>query len=203
MIMGNEKYYKKKFQHSQHGAVLLIAITVASLVLAIGLGILNITTKEIILSAYSKESGKAFYASNTGIECALFWDISYAKSKTTWTKSPFATSTDSFSTYSEIPGSLSCAGQSFNPHGSLSGWEVKKYATSATTTFKFSTWSTDPVYSNPFDINNPCVEVKIEKYEENVGLPQPVIRTRISSIGYNTCDTNQKRRVSRGVRVQY
>ena len=60
MIMENEKYYKKKFQHSQHGAVLLIAITVASLVLAIGLGILNITTKEIILSAYSKESGKTF-----------------------------------------------------------------------------------------------------------------------------------------------
>ena len=84
MIIKDKKCYKKK---SRRGAVLLIAVTVASLVLAIGLGILNITTKEIILSSYTKESGKAFYAANTGIECALFWDISYAK-KTAWTKSP-------------------------------------------------------------------------------------------------------------------
>ncbi len=199
MIIRNKKYYKKR---SQHGAVLLIAVTVASLVLAIGLGILNITTKEIILSAYSKESGKAFYASNTGIECALFWDISYAKRGLS--QSPFATSTV-LSLSETTP--LSCAGQVFNPHvGGLEfdKWTsepIKRDATSATTTFKFSTWSTS--YGDLLDIKNPCVEVKIEKYEENVGLPQPVIRTRISSIGYNTCDEDQKRRVSRGVQVQY
>ena len=199
MIAENKKYYKKR---SQNGAVLLIAVTVASLVLAIGLGILNITTKEIILSAYSRESGKAFHASNTGIECALFWDISYAKSEPGWTKSPFATST--VQSLSEIIGNdLVCAGQKFNDHldPDFQEWDIERGATSATTTFKFSAYSAD--YDGVPNINNPCVEVRIEKYEQNVGLPHPVIRTRISSIGYNNCDTNQKRRVSRGVQVQY
>ena len=190
MIIKDKKHCKKKYQR---GAVLLIAVTVASLVLAIGLGILNITTKEIILSSYSKESGKAFYAANTGIECALFWDISYAKGGLS--QSPFATST--VTSLSETI-FLSCAGagQQFNPHGSLSGWGIDREVTSATTTFKFSTWSKD---HDTFDIDNPCVEVKIEKYKDSDGVP----RTKISSIGYNTCNTTQKRRVSRGVRVHY
>ncbi len=192
----NKKYYKKK---SQRGAILLIAVTVSSLVLAIGLGILNITNKEIILSSFSKESGKAFYAADTGIECALFWDISYAKGGLS--ESPFATS--SSLSLSETT-SLSCAGQVFNvdPHvdADFDKWKIShKDAVSATTTFKFSAWSAD--YDGVPDVKNPCVEVKIEKYEENYGIP--VIRTIISAIGYNTCDESKKRRVSRGIRVQY
>ena len=196
MIIKTEKDGRKK---NQKGAILLIAVTVASLVLSIGLGILNITSKEIVLSAYNRESGKAFYASNAGIECALFWDISYAKSKPAWTQSPFATSTDSIGTYSETE-ALSCAGQVFNPHLSFEDLTVVKGATTATTTFKFSTWSTS--HGDPFDINNPCVEVIILKYEDNTsGIP--MIKTKISSFGYNNCDETKKRRVSRGIRVTY
>ena len=177
----------------------MIAVTVAGLILSIGLGILNITTKEIILSAFNKESGKAFYAADTGIECALFWDISYDKAESAWTESPFATS--SVLSLSES-NDLVCAGQKFNDHAVpvFQEWNIARDAVSATTTFKFSTWSTD---YDGLNVDNPCVEVIIEKYEENVGLPTPVIRTNISSIGYNTCDENKKRRVSRGIRVRY
>ena len=189
----NKKYYKKR---SQQGVILLIAVTVSSLVLAIGLGILNITNKEIILSSFSKESGKAFYAADTGMECALFWDISYAKGGLS--ESPFATSTSlSLSETND----LFCAGQKFNNHvdPDFQEWGfLHRDAISATTTFKFSTWSTD---YDGLDVKNPCVEVKIEKYEENYGIP--VIRTIISAVGYNTCDETKKRRVSRGIRVKY
>ena len=174
-------------RNKKQGVVLLIAVTVASLVLAIGLGILNITNKEIVLSAYGRESGKAFYASNTGVECALLWDIGYGKNGLT--KSPFATSSESGAS-----GALDCAGQVFTP-------VVSSVSDSATTTFKFSTWSTD---YDVLDVDNPCVEVTIAKYEETPsGFPNPVTRTRISAIGYNTCNEDLKRRVSRGVKVQY
>lgn len=189
----NLRYHKT--DPKQRGAVLLIAVTIAALILSIGLGILDITRKEIILSAFSKESGKAFYAADTGIECALFWDINYAQAG--FSESPFATSSvPSLSEFND----LVCAGQKFNDHAVLEfqEWNIVRDAVSATTTFKFSVWSTD---YDSLDIDNPCVEVFIEKYEENIGIP--IIRTKISAIGYNTCDENKKRRVSRGIRVRY
>ena len=199
MIINKQKDLKNK---DQKGAVLLIAVTVASLVLSIGLGILNITTKEVILSAYNRESNKAFYASNAGIECALFWDISYAKSEPAWTESPFATSTNPVLTKSEIANSLFCNGQILNPHSNFGAIGIEKGVITATTTFKFSTWST--AYGEPFSIDNPCVEVTLLKSKETVtGFPQPIIRTRISAIGYNTCNETKKRRVSRGIKVMY
>ncbi len=201
MTVNDKKHCK---ECGRRGAILLIAVTVASLVLAIGLGILNLVTKEIILSIYSRESGKAFYASNTGLECALFWDISYSKAEPSWNKSPFATSsTVSLSETSP----LHCSGQEFNQY--VGGdvfkiWEIfDRDATKATTRFKISAWSADPVYGEPLDVDNPCVEITIEKYEQNVGLPQPIIGTKISAIGYNTCNEETKYRVSRGIRVQY
>ena len=201
MYRSNTNCKNKKIREKapDRGAILLIAVTVSSLVLAIGLGILNITRKEIILSAYSKESGKAFYAADTGIECALFWDINYAGANPSLVRSPFATS--SVPSLSES-NDLACAGQKFNNHANpnFQEWNISRDSAGATTTFKFSTWSTN---YDSIDIDNPCVEVIIEKYEENIGLPTPVIRTRISSIGYNTCDESKKRRVSRGVRVRY
>ena len=188
----NKKSHTNK---TNRGIALLISITIASLVLVVGLGILNLATKEIILSVYSKESGKAFYAADTGIECAMLWDI-----KAPLGQYSFATSSDLELSKSETE-ALLCAGQRFNPHPHLDfdEWEVVKNSTSATTTFKFSAW--DASYDT-LHINNPCVEVTIVKYQGMSG-PIPVVKTKISSIGYNNCDITKKDRVSRGIRVQY
>jgi hypothetical protein len=45
------------------------------MLLAISVAIFNIAIKEIRLSAAARESQFAFYAADTGIECALYWDI--------------------------------------------------------------------------------------------------------------------------------
>ena len=54
---------------------LLIAVLIASVLLALGLAIFNIVSKEILLSSSGRESQFAFYAADSGIECALFWDV--------------------------------------------------------------------------------------------------------------------------------
>lgn len=76
------------------GFTLLYAVLIASLLLAIGLAIFNITLKEFLLSSAARDSQFAFYAADTGIECAVFWDIQ---------GNAFATSTTS---------TIECAGQS-------------------------------------------------------------------------------------------
>lgn len=58
----------------EHGFTLLLATLVAGLLLAIGLAIFNITIKEVLLSSIGRESQFAFFAADTGTECALFWD---------------------------------------------------------------------------------------------------------------------------------
>jgi Tfp pilus assembly protein PilX len=59
----------------QRGFTLFYAVLVSSLLLAIGVAIFNITFKELILSSGARESVNAFYAADTGLECALYWDL--------------------------------------------------------------------------------------------------------------------------------
>ena len=62
---------------SRRGFTLLIAVLVSGILLAIGLAIYNIVSKQVILSSAGRESVFAFFAADTGVECALMWDSLY------------------------------------------------------------------------------------------------------------------------------
>lgn len=53
------------------GFVILFSIVVSAIVLLITAGMFRIASQETILSATSRESLRAFYAADSGIECAL------------------------------------------------------------------------------------------------------------------------------------
>jgi len=57
------------------GFALLFAVLVSSLLLTIGLSILNISLKELSISTASKQSIYAYYAADSGREYALFEDL--------------------------------------------------------------------------------------------------------------------------------
>ena len=57
------------------GFTLILSVLISSIVLGIGLSIFNITFKELKLSSSGRESQFAFYAADTGIECALYHDL--------------------------------------------------------------------------------------------------------------------------------
>ena len=59
----------------QRGFTLLLATLMASLLLSIGAAIFAIVKKEVVLSSLGRDSQFAFYAADTGAECALYWDI--------------------------------------------------------------------------------------------------------------------------------
>jgi hypothetical protein len=58
----------------QRGVALLFAVLLTSMLLLVALGIVNITYKELLFSGEAKDSDRAFFAADTGIECALFLD---------------------------------------------------------------------------------------------------------------------------------
>ena len=69
--------YKLKATSYSRGFTLFYAVLVTSLLLSLGLAVFNITIKELVLSSDARESQSAFYAADTALECALFWDLEY------------------------------------------------------------------------------------------------------------------------------
>ncbi len=61
-------------KQKNNGYTLLFAVLVSALVLGVGVSILNIARKELLLNEGARESQYAFYAADTGYECAVYWD---------------------------------------------------------------------------------------------------------------------------------
>ncbi len=57
----------------EQGFALLMTLIVVTVVVAIGLTVLDLSTKQIRLSTNAKDSEVAFHAANAGMECARFW----------------------------------------------------------------------------------------------------------------------------------
>lgn len=70
---GHVPYEAKGFRS---GFVLLYAVMLSSIILAITLGVANISLKEINFSTSAKDTNDAFFAADTGAECALYYDKS-------------------------------------------------------------------------------------------------------------------------------
>lgn len=167
MSMHNQKLQPRGF-------TIFFAILVASLALSIGLAIFDLTVRSLRLSSISTQSQYAIYASDTGAECALYWDSKYYSGS----QFLFATSSQSGTPPTGAP----CNGQNIN-----TGWTVLTSANAATTTFTL----TLP--------NNRCAVVTVAKSQDASG----VNRTAITSYGYNTCSVGNPNRLERVFRVTY
>ncbi len=60
----------------QRGFIILFSMVVSSIILLISVGMYNLAKKQVVLSSYARESQRAFYAANSALECAYYYDIS-------------------------------------------------------------------------------------------------------------------------------
>jgi len=67
-------------RYAQSGFVVLFTVLLTSIILAIAIGASGIAYKEVVLASAAKESNYAFYAADTGLECALYWDVHHSPS---------------------------------------------------------------------------------------------------------------------------
>ena len=195
---------KKTLQkNSKKGFTLLFAVLVSTLVLSVGASIISIALKQIILSGSARDSQFAFYASNTGIECALYWDLVGLDDPLS--APVFATSSESIvATSNGSTGSIACGntrlieidgndgdnGLDVSPADLVpdDNWNLDAGDDSATTTFRVL------LKDVPY-----CVDVSVAKFLDENNR----VRTVINSRGYNTCDENNRRRIERGLRINY
>ncbi len=181
----------------QKGFTLLLSMLVVSMVLSVALGITEIVIKENQLATLVRESEAAFHAADKGIDCALFYHISYDRTPlpngtyTTILYSPFATSSATeFPNMSVSAGDemslVTCEDQGVNRRlDSIWSFPVARTASAATTRFRLN-FGTPP--------NAPCVDVTVANSNNGVD-------SLITAEGYNTCDTNSPRRTLRVIEV--
>jgi hypothetical protein len=60
---------------AKSGFAMLFTVLVISIILAIALGIADLTYKQTILSSLARDSQLAFYQADSGVECGMYYDM--------------------------------------------------------------------------------------------------------------------------------
>jgi Tfp pilus assembly protein PilX len=125
----------KNGMSSERGIAVYVAVTITAALVLISFAILNLAIRQVGISGAGRDSQAAFYAADSGVECALFWDL---RNTTVPGVSAFSTST--------AVQQISCNGQNLTPTRAFTSG-------SGTSTFSF-TFSPDPY----------CVTVDVGKH---------------------------------------
>ena len=175
--------HSMKIMNQKKGIVLLYSVLTISIILAITVSLLSFVLKEYNITSSTRDSVRAVYAADAGIECALLWDIR-GHEPAYYGDRVFATVTPS---YISGGSGINC----FSPVADLSSiWTVS--TAGATTTTEF-------IVNLP---NSSCTVVQVGKADGGPGLEY----TSVFSRGYNVAcgsrftDLNA---VERAIRVDY
>ncbi len=144
----------------KRGFTILLAMLITSIMTSISIAIFSIAQKELKLSSITRDSQFAFYAADSGAECALYLHFAH---------NAFATST----TFTNII-NMNCDNTALLDINS--GIAKTSLGGAYNTTFGYDITGGDG--------DEYCVRVNVEKRDS--GYPN----TRITSLGYNTsCDS--------------
>lgn len=170
-----QKENKNNIRRNNSGFTLFIALIVSSLLLAIGFSLSTIILKQLIFANSGKESQLAFYAADSGAECALYWDRKNVDGLTDFNGAFTASSTfdDIFCGTGGPVTSQTAQVGSFVRFIDLPNQQ-------ATTTFYVDYSDNDPLNPN----HKACAKVTVFKWVDSSG-PIPVEKTQIESRGYN------------------
>ncbi len=86
----------------ESGFAMLFTVLVVSVILAIALGISDITFKQTMLSNLAKNSQLAFYQADSGVECGMYYDTTVGEFPSSTADSPDGTTVD------KVPTQLTC-----------------------------------------------------------------------------------------------
>ena len=167
-----------KRKNNKKGFTILIAVITAGILLIIAMSIGGIALKEQVLATANKESQIAFYAADTGMECALYWDQK---------KGAFNRATD---------GADSATLTDFVCNNIKDNDTNPTLGDTATVDYYDYTFMVKgiPVAGNTLGT---CAIVKVTK-----SVLATSTKTYIQSYGYNTCEASP-RRLERGIEAHY
>lgn len=180
---------KKNILKNNNGYTLLFAVLVSSIVLAVGISILTISKKEFLLSSSARESIIAFYAADSGLECAMY---------NTPDESAFSSSSPSTATANCFNTTLSNPNEVPAIPASPFSYQYTNNAQGIGAIFTFHIKTS----------SSACAVVSINKfYNKDLATGEVIPITDIISKGYNlgwnnsagTCTDSSPKRVERAI----
>jgi len=66
---------KKRYLDETGGFVLIFAILLATVILTIGIAVLDISVRQVMFTGSGRDSSLAFYAADAALECTLYQDM--------------------------------------------------------------------------------------------------------------------------------
>ncbi len=170
--------------NTEKGIALLFTVLLTSMLLLVALGISNIVFKELVFSSEARDSDKAFFAADTGIECALYLD----KGGPDYATGIFIDPATAITTTPRY-----CRTRGYGP----------------TSSFLTGPTGTADTYQFVVPVGNQCAQVTVDKDYTAGGISY----TRFQAIGYNVSapatgtacivGTPNVRVVSRAIEVKY
>jgi len=187
---------KLKANEANSGFTILFSVVFAALLLSVGISIFNIAIKELRLSSSGRESQFAFYAADTAMECALFYDGMGAFKIASTTFTPVYRGTtppacDSYVLTQDPDPSLDLQKLT---ETDISNANICIGGICHTGNLKETSFS--------FKMNNLpyCAHVYVRKADES---PTDHGYTNVEVRGYNTCEIDSPGRVERGATAIY
>jgi hypothetical protein len=172
-----------RYGASKKGFAMLFTVLVVSIMLAIGLGISDLTYKQTVLSSLANNSQLAFYQSDSGVECGMYYDITLGQ----FARWNGITGSGSSGVTLDIPNTphpsqyLTCGATPDN---------LMFNANDPTNTNYRFTYIEDPtVYGT-----SPCFSITFDKTDPTKSV--------VSSRGFSTCSATAEQ-VERGLQVTY
>lgn len=167
-------FSKKKYSSKKRGFALTFAVLIGSLLAVIGAFILNIGLKEANLSSSLKESSRVFYAADSAVSCALFYDFQGSgkfMDKFDFVNNPYSITCGEF-TVSVTPTQI-------NADEVLNSFQL------------------------PLDSGNVCATVTVSKSYDSGSTP-PVMTTVVKGRAINgSCASRKAIMVERGLQATY
>lgn len=74
-MIGSNMFTTKRKTNASRGIAIYIAVTITAALILVSISIVNIALKQISISGSGRDSQNAFYAADSGAECAIFWDV--------------------------------------------------------------------------------------------------------------------------------
>lgn len=178
---------------TNQGFTLFVAIMVTSTLLIVSMGIIALAYRENIITSAARESQFAFYAADTGADCAIYWDV--VGTSNGLDPYPVSAFTNLKSDGTGWTANFDCNHDSANPANRFTIGHVHANGFSTSTTFAIK-----------FLPDAYCAEVTVVKSDSG--------QTKIESLGFNTgaignpsktsCGNPATgHRVQRAVRVTY
>ena len=187
----------KNTKETKRGFTLLFAVLVSTLVVAIGATVISIALRQTVLSGTSRESQYAFYAANTALECAYYWDVVGIEGSSN-VVFPSDEETGVASGEEDL---VRCGGgEIMTGAGFETDFVTGQPWTQANgvTTFKMEIRDRTDDFDHVY-----CAEATVVKEESTEPGKEGVFNVVISAKGYNTCDLTSPRAVERGLVQSY